>query len=158
MSDQFWSSVVGALAGALTAGIISALIAHAVFKAERKARETETDADRKRRGKERQEEAREAIVRLRTLAVSELVALIRAAGNSGGFGSIPPAIQNAAQALLLDRTDESYIVFRWVMLKLGYIADCSARGQGNVARPKSPRQSSPCSSVGFAMNPACFRT
>lgn len=133
MSDQFWSSVAGALLGALAAGIISALIARAVFKAERKSREREVEREYARRDTERAQEAHEAVIRLRTTAVSELIVIARDTGTRGGFGAVPPLLQNAAQALLLDRSDESYTVYTWVMRKLNHIADYSARGQGNVA-------------------------
>ncbi|MGN6760566.1 MAG: hypothetical protein ACTHJI_04450 [Leifsonia sp.] len=131
--DQFWASVAGALVGAGAAGAISALIARAIFKAERKARQEETNIEHERRDQERLDEAHAAVIRLRTTAISELITLIRDVIYSGGFEAIPLRIQNAAQALLFDRTDESYTVYQWVSLKLRYIADHSAHGQGNVA-------------------------
>lgn len=121
MSDQFWSSVIGALVGALAAGIISALIAWRVLAAERATRE-----------REQVEEAGRAAIRLRTTAVSELITLVRERGYSGGFSAVPLNIQNAAQAMLLDQTDDSYVVYKWVMLKLRHVADSSAQGLGNL--------------------------
>jgi len=112
MSDQFWSSVAGALVGALAAGVISALIAWRVFAGERKARQ-----------QERLQESRDVALRLRTTAVSELITALRQIANSDGFEEIPPHLQNAAQALLLDGTEESFIVYKYVLMELGYIAE-----------------------------------
>jgi hypothetical protein len=110
MSDQFWSSVIGALVGALAAGIISALIARAVFKAERKAR----DADQVARDK-RQLRAD------RTRAVAHIVALINENSLPNRYlYPLPIEIWHAAISLLaLDPTDEGQQAFDFINRELG---------------------------------------
>lgn len=133
MSEQFWSSVVGALLGALAAGAISIYVARWVFRSEREARAKELDAEHARRDQERAEDKRQESFKLRVDAVSELLSVVRKFGSQGGFSSIPIELENATRALLLDGTEDSYIAYQWVTMQLTRTATAATAGRGNIA-------------------------
>lgn len=138
MSDQFWSSVVGALLGAAAAGLISLLVARWIFRSERDARALELTDEHARRDRERAEDQRYELRKLRVETVSSLIGTLRKYAASGGFSGIPIELENATSSLLLDGTNDSYTVYQWVSMQLGRISQASVEGKGNVA-PQTSR-------------------
>jgi hypothetical protein len=124
MSDQFWSSVAGALVGALAAGAISVAVAIGIFRAEKN-----------RRTHEQQEQDWKAIRAARANAAAHLISVVNKWSRPYGSGlaPVPLAISTAHLALIaFDPSDEALRAYDFVTQELGKAYPDSPRHKSDI--------------------------